>query len=227
MTSEHAQTLDVRERAQLSGVDQLSDRDLLALVLCTGARGRDVLSVSDELLTQAGSLRRLALFGTGRVSDFNGVGLAKAGRLSAAFELGRRACACRHSRVKAASLRSASAVYALMAPRVAHLDHEEMWVISLDGRSAPRGIRRVAQGGQHGLSISAREILRTALLDGARAFVLIHNHPSGDPTPSEEDLGMTRAVADAGEIVGVPLVDHVVIGATDYRSLLELGLLGS
>ncbi|HSN96959.1 MAG TPA: JAB domain-containing protein, partial [Candidatus Nanopelagicales bacterium] len=94
-------------------------------------------------------------------------------------------------------------------------------------RNGMRGARRVAQGGQHGCSVSARDILRAALADAAAAMVLVHNHPSGDATPSPEDVEMTRSLAMAGFVVGVPLIDHVILAPDGhYASLLDLGLLG-
>jgi DNA repair protein RadC len=102
-----------------------------------------------------------------------------------------------------------------------------MWVISLDGRNGMRGARQVAQGGLHGCAVSARDILRAALADAAAALILVHNHPSGDSAPSPEDVEMTRVVAAAGMVVGVPLVDHVILAPDGhYSSLLDLGMLG-
>jgi DNA repair protein RadC len=95
--------------------------------------------------------------------------------------------------------------------RVGPLAHEELWVLSLDGRNGLRGARRVSQGGLHGYSVAARDILRAALADAASKMVLIHNHPSGDPDPSVEDIVLTRTVSRAAAAVGTPLTDHVII----------------
>jgi DNA repair protein RadC len=108
---------------------------------------------------------------------------------------------------------------------LATLDHEEVWVLSLDGRNGIKGVRRVAQGGVHGCALTAREILRPALVAAATALVLVHNHPSGDPTPSEYDVHMTRAVAAAADVVGLSLLDHVVVARDGARSLAALGVL--
>ena len=96
-----------------------------------------------------------------------------------------------------------------------------MWLLSLDGRYGLKSARRIAQGGLHGCALLTRDVLGPALRDGASAFVLIHNHPSGDPAPSAEDIAMTRAVRAAGELVGVPLIDHVVIARGGACSLNE------
>jgi DNA repair protein RadC len=99
-----------------------------------------------------------------------------------------------------------------------------MWVLSLDGRTRLRAMRQVARGGRHGLVVTAREVLAIALGDAASGFILAHNHPSGSPEPSAADVAMTRSVADAAAIVGVPLLDHVIVTAHgEHRSLLDLG----
>jgi DNA repair protein RadC len=101
-----------------------------------------------------------------------------------------------------------------------------MWLLALDGQNGLRSMRRIAQGGLHGCCVSARDILRAGLVEAASAIVLVHNHPSRDPTPSPEDVAMTRVVVDAGEVVGLPLVDHVVVAGSRHASMLDLGLLG-
>lgn len=111
--------------------------------------------------------------------------------------------------------------------RLGGLVHEVMIGIALDGRTNVVGEVKIARGGAHGLSITARDVLRPLIRMGASAFVLVHNHPSGSPQPSSEDIVMTRALAACAEIVGIPLVDHVVVGARGggYCSLYDLGIL--
>src|SRR5262249_9607964 len=111
--------------------------------------------------------------------------------------------------------------------RLSTLEHEQIWVLSLDGRNGLRAGRRVAEGGLHGCSIDPRDVLPTVVRDAASAFVLVHNHPSGDPTPSNEDIELTHRIARAGDILGTPLVDHVVIAGGGHASLHDLGLLRS
>ena len=111
-------------------------------------------------------------------------------------------------------------------PRLAHLDHEEMWIATLDGRNAMRSVRKVSQGGLHGCAVSARDILRSALADAASSIIVIHNHPGGDPMPSMEDVAMTKRLSHAASIVGTPLVDHVILGAEGrYASMNDMGVL--
>ena len=160
----------------------------------------------------------------GELAQHRGIGPAKALRLAAAIELGRRA-------VQVASLEPSSrlpdqsAVVAWAHPRLAALDHEELWVLALDGRNGLRAARRVAQGGIHGLHVGVRDVLRIALRQAAHAIILVHNHPSGDAEPSQEDLAFTSAVVQGAAVVGTPLLDHVVIARQCSSSMLELGLI--
>ncbi len=213
-----------RERAAEVGMESLGDAELVAIVLGTGCAGLPVGTLAASVLDEHGGVAGLARAGMGSLARSTGLGPAKGARLAAAVELGRRA-------VFAASLDASprlpdrAAVEAWARPRLATLDHEELWVLALDGRHGLRAARRVASGGIHGLHVTARDPLRIALREAASAFVLVHNHPSGDPTPSDEDLAFTHAVADAGALLGTPLLDHVVIARRRSSSLLELGVL--
>lgn len=213
-----------RERALEDGVKALGDVDLLAILLGTGFADRPVGIVAAMLLDHAGGLDRLARLGPAAIADQPGLGPAKALRIAAAMEIGRRAS--RERRDAAIELTTSASVAELMRAKLGPLVHEEMWVLSLDGRNHLRGLRRVAQGGLHGCSVGARDVLRAALFDAAAAFVVVHNHPSGDPSPSEEDLDMTRALEAAAMVVGCPLLDHVILGGEEHASMLDLGVLG-
>ncbi|WP_437765065.1 DNA repair protein RadC [Sorangium sp. So ce281] len=213
-----------RERALEEGIWSLGDADLLAIVLGTGLVGTPVTLVSAALLSRFAGLEGLARLGPHALAEHPGLGLAKALRIAASLELGRRAFE-RAVRPRP-PVRTSASIAAWCAAQLGPLDHEQMWVISLDGRNGMRGARRVSQGGLHGCSVSARDILRAALSDAASALVLVHNHPSGDSAPSPEDVAMTNAVAAAGEVIGVPLVDHVILAPDGhYSSLLDLGMI--
>ncbi|HTQ03271.1 MAG TPA: JAB domain-containing protein, partial [Polyangiaceae bacterium] len=145
---------------------------------------------------------------------------AKATRIAAAVEFGRRAL-LRTLAEEREVLDCFERVVHWAQPRLAALEHEEVWLLSLDGKYGLKSARRIAQGGLHGCALLTRDVLGPALRDGASAIVLIHNHPSGDPTPSAEDIAMTRSIRVAAELVGVPLIDHVVVARTGARSLCE------
>lgn len=122
-------------------------------------------------------------------------------------------------------IRTSADVSKLLGPRLGREDVEVMVLIALDGQSHVKHLAEISRGGLHGCAISARDILRTALCAGASGFILVHNHPSGDPTPSGEDVTMTREVAKAAEIVGCRLLDHVILaGKSRHASMFDLGI---
>jgi len=215
---------DLRERALLFELARLSDSELLALVLGTGSAGQPVTALALGLLDDVGGLEGLARAGPQGLSLRRGLGPAKATRVSAAIELGRRATLGALS--LRAPLHSFEDVVAWARPRFAGLDHEEVWLFSLDGQNGLKAARRIAQGGQHGCALTTRDVLGPALRDAASAILLLHNHPSGDPRPSSEDLGMTKALATACRIVGLTLLDHVIVARGGASSVLETGALG-
>jgi DNA repair protein RadC len=210
----------LQERAIVDGSEALADVELLAVLLGTGGGGAPLATVAAALVDELG-VAGLARAGIGELCQRRGIGPAKALRLVAAVELGRRA-------VLAASLEATprmpdrDAVVAWARPRLATLDHEELWVLLLDGRNGLRAARRVASGGIHGLHVSVRDVLRVALREAASGFILVHNHPSGEPTPSDEDGVFTRAVTQGATLVGCPLLDHVIIARERASSMLDL-----
>lgn len=211
-----------RKRALVEGITSLGDADLLAILLGTGLAGRPVTLVAAGLLERFGGLVGLTRLGPSALAAHPGVGLIKALRVGAALELGARASSRPQS---GAAVSNSSEVAAYMGPLLASIMHEEMWVLCLDGRNQVRGRRRVAQGGLHNLSVASRDVLRAAIYEGASAMLLVHNHPSGDPAPSPEDIVMTRTIAEAARVVGIPLVDHVILTpAGKYSSMLDLGV---
>jgi DNA repair protein RadC len=214
-----------RERAIARGIESLGDAELVAVVLGTGYRGVPVGVLAAMLVEEHGGLAGLARTGMGELIDRAGIGMAKGARLAAAVELGRR-IAFTASLDTSTKLPDRDAVAAWARPRLATIDHEELWLLILDGRHGLRATRRVASGGIHGLHVAPRDVLRVALREAASAFVLVHNHPSGDPAASSEDVSFTQAVAHAGRVVGTPLLDHVVIARRRASSMLEAGLLG-
>jgi DNA repair protein RadC len=215
-----------RERAATVGVEHLGDTELVAIVLGTGCTGLPVGVLAALLLEEHGGVSGLARAGMGELTQRVGMGVAKGARLAAAVELGRRA-AFAASLDAATKLPDRRAVEAWARPRLATLDHEELWLLALDGHHGMRAARRVASGGIHGLHVAARDPLRIALREAASAFVLVHNHPSGDPEPSDEDMAFTRTVAEGAAVVGMPLLDHVIVARRKTVSMLERGLLGA
>lgn len=213
-----------RERALGAGIAALGDVELLAIVLGTGLAGRPASVVAAALLEETEGLQGLLRLGPQALAEEPGIGVVKALRIGAALELGRRTLT--RAPRPTVSMGHGKAVAEHLRWSLASLAHEEMWVLSLDGRNLLRGMRRVAQGGVHALSVAPRDILAAAIADAASTFVLVHNHPSGDPMPSADDITTTRMVGAAGELMGIPMVDHVILAADgSYRSLLEMGII--
>jgi DNA repair protein RadC len=218
-----SEDMRLRDRARLDGCERLGDTELLALIL-GAAVGRPAGALAAAILEASGGLGGLVREGL-RGGPWE-LGEARRTRLEAAIELGRRG-AVRGGQAACQGLASPAAIAAWGRAQLGGLSHEELWLLGLDGRHGLLAARRLAQGGNHGCAVTARDTLRLALRVGASAFALVHNHPSGDPTPSIEDARMTAEVARAGALVGLPLVDHVVIGGERHASFFELGLLGS
>lgn len=193
--------------------DLLTDTDLLAELL--GGRGGGH-GAAARAIAELGGLGGVARTDLAELAPLVG-GVQRARRVLAALALGERIVAARD----ASPLRLASAedVGRWASPRLGALEHEELWVLGLDGRSRLRGARCVARGGLHGLGARASDVLRAALRLGASGFVLVHNHPSGDPTPSAEDVVFTARTVDAGVALGIPLLDHVVVAGRRYASV--------
>jgi len=212
--------LAIRERALESGVHELGDAELLTLLLGTGSSGHSVERVALSLLEASGGIEGIARLGPHAFAVQPGVGPVKAARLAAAMELGRRVVIrSLGERRQLIDCFEAAADWA--RPRLAALDHEEVWLLCLDGRSGLKSSTRISQGGLHGCALTARDVLSPAVKNGAAAILLIHNHPSGDPQPSPDDVEMTKHVAKCAELIGIPLLDHVVVARGGARSVLD------
>ncbi len=211
---------ELRERALLSGVQEMGDTELLALLLGTGGAGYSAEQLALSVLEAAGGIQGIARLGPHAFVSQRGVGPAKAMRLAAALELGRRSLV-RSLGESRPLIDCFEAVVAWARPRLAALDHEEVWLLCLDGRSGLKASCRVAQGGLHGCALTARDVLSPAVRHAAAAILLIHNHPSGDPEPSPDDIAMTAHVAKCAQLIGIPLLDHVVVARSGARSILE------
>jgi DNA repair protein RadC len=216
--AEESYVPEIRERALQSGVAELGDAELLSLLLGTGSAGHPVERVALALLEAAGGLEGIARFGPHAFAAQAGVGPVKAARIAAAVELGRRSL-LRALSERRPLLDCFEAVVDWARPRLAALDHEEVWLLCLDGRSGLKASVRIAQGGLHGCALTARDVLAPAVKNAAAAILLVHNHPSGDPQPSPDDVEMTKHVANCAELVGVPLLDHVVVARSGARSV--------
>ena len=213
-----------RERLKAHGAHALSSAELLAIVVGTGSAGRSALGLAHEVLAWAdGSLRRIAGQPVAALTKLAGFGAARAVAVHAALELGRRAAA--EEREDGAPMRSPRDVFSVFSPRLEDLPVEEFHVAVLDSQHRLERDVTVTRGILNSSLVHPREVFREAIAERAAAVILVHNHPSGDPTPSNDDRIVTEQLAAAGRVLDIPVHDHVIIGRGRYMSFAEAGLL--
>lgn len=213
-----------RERLRAVGPGALSVRELLAILVGSGGEGRTAVDVAGDLLAAAeGSLRRLASLPAARLERIPGVGLAVSARVAAALELGRRLA--REGPAERTRIGGPRDVYERCAPTMRDLAHEEFRVLLLNTQHAVTREVTITRGVLDGSVVHPREVFKQAIAESAAAILLVHNHPSGDPTPSAEDRAVTQQLSGAGQILGIPVLDHVVIGDGRYISFVEGGMM--
>ena len=212
-----------RERLARYGAAALDDHELLAVLLGTGHPGESAETVARALLDDAGSLSGLRELGVDALSAHPGIGLGKAARVSAGLELGLRLASGR--RPVGPRLRGGRDVDALLRPKLAHEEVEHFLVLALDAQNRPRAEVLVARGGRNSCSVHPAEAFKPLVRRGSLAAILVHNHPSGDPSPSPEDVALTRRMVAAGRLLGVAVLDHVIVASEGYYSFLEAGVL--
>lgn len=213
-----------RERLERSGPGDLSDADLLAILLGTGTASWDVLEVANLLLARLGGLPGIDRATLKELRGIPGVGSVKSIELKAAIEVGKRLVLQEpEARPKIASPRD---IYHLVRAQMSGLDHEELRVLLLNTKNQVLGNHRLYSGSLNSTTVRMAELFSRPIREGAASLILVHNHPSGDPTPSPEDVRLTRDAAQAGALLDIEVLDHVVVGdAThQYVSLKERGL---
>jgi DNA repair protein RadC len=208
-----------RERILVYGGDALAVDELLALVLGSGVRGSPAVEVGRRLLAHAGGIGELARAPARELLAVGGVGEARAARVAAAFALGRRGI---EAAAAADPIRDAGDVDRRLRPRLAGLSQELFVALALDVHNNVVADLEIARGCLTGVDVHPRELFRPLIRLGAAACVVAHNHPSGDPAPSRDDLVLTRRLQEVGALVGIPLLDHVVIATGGYRSVAEI-----
>jgi DNA repair protein RadC len=211
-----------REKLGRLGAGALGDNELLAVILGTGTASIDVLSLADVLLASVGGLHGLVRATRDDLLKTSGLGQARAAQVMAAVEIGRRVLSRRPGeRVRIASPREAAAV---LMPEFGLRSVEQFGVLLLDVRHRVLRTQVIAVGTLDSTTVQPRDVFRLALVSSASAVVMFHNHPSGDPQPSREDLDLTRRLIASGDLIGVAVVDHIVLGDGRYYSMKEAGL---
>ena len=216
-----------REKLLNRGAVALTDAELIAILLRTGLPGANAVEVARQLLERYGSLSGLCRCTVQEIEAIRGIGQAKAIQLVAAFGLGQRLASERLSRQK---LDSPELIYDLVAAEMRALHKESLRVVLLDTRYHLIRIEEISRGSVNESIAHPRDVFRPAVLSSAYAVVVVHNHPSGDPAPSQADHSLTRRLAEAAELLQIKLLDHVIIGAPaesrpPYFSFREAGVL--
>ncbi|SCW46233.1 DNA repair protein RadC [Paenibacillus tianmuensis] len=212
-----------RERMMLYGAQALSNAELLAILLRTGTYKESAVHVAQRLLIQCGGLRMLTDMSMEQLTEIKGIGEAKALQIQAGIELGRRLA--RSTMNETVTIRSPQDVAALLMEDLRYLQKEHFVCLFLNTKNHVIGQETLSMGSLNASIVHPREVFRAAIKRSSASIVCAHNHPSGDPTPSPEDVEITKRLVQAGEIVGIDVLDHIVIGDKRYVSLKELGFM--
>jgi len=213
-----------RERLLKHGPEVLSDAELIAIILGSGTRGENVVDMARGLIEAAGGLAGVVRADVRSLQRTKGLGPAKAAQLAAALELGRRA-----GQVDPGDrplLTTPEAVYALMGGRLRGKSKEELYVLSLDTKGRLLGAPHPIAGGVNAIHVRPAEVFHEPIVLHAVSVILVHNHPSGDPSPSPQDVSVTADLVKAGELLEVAVLDHVITGAGRFVSLKREGRMG-
>ena len=207
-----------RERLVKFGEQALSAQELLQLILGRGIAGESVVITAQKLLTQFGSLQKLSEASIEELSSVKGIGLAKAAQIKAAFEIGRRLSTQAPS-YKSKELTSPEKVFKFMRSKIKDYKKERLYVISLNTRSWT--VAEVSVGTLDSISTHPREAFIEAIKNNASSVIFVHNHPSGNPEPSQEDIKLTKQFVEAGELLGIEVLDHLIITKQGFRSIIK------
>lgn len=219
--------LDERPREKLlaAGAASLSNTELLAVLLRTGTRQRSVLCIAEEILAhyKERGLFAIVHMPAAELATINGMGTAKAATVLAAVELGRRLAIKAAEHVEVVQNPEDAACYAM--PRFRYEQREHFSVMLLNTKNHILGLKDISIGSLQASVVHPREVFRAAIEYAAASMILFHNHPSGDPSPSREDIAVTKRLVKAGTIMDVPVLDHIILGDNRYISLREKGML--
>ncbi len=212
-----------RERLKKYGVENLSLQELLAIVIEKGRRGKNVLTLAQELLARFGNLQKIKEASILELQKVEGIGFATACKIKAALALGERTLNTKEK--PEIKITKPVQVFKLLKPELSKKKKEFFKIICLDTRSKVVAVETISVGSLNASLAHPREIFYSAIKNTAASFIIVHNHPSGDPTPSQDDIEITKKLKKLSEMLKIPLVDHVIIGSKDYYSFKENGLL--
>jgi DNA repair protein RadC len=211
-----------RERLFLRGASSLTNADLIAILLNTGSKGETVTTLAQRLLHERGGLLGLMKMDAIELSEFHGIGPAKAAKLKAALEIASRVVALGPD--QRPQITTPDDVVNLVGIEMTSLEQEQLRVVLLDTKHKVLAIRTIYTGSVNQAQVRVAELFRDAIRHTAAAIIAVHNHPSGDPTPSAADVSLTAEIHKAGDLLDIELLDHLIIGAGRHVSLRRLGL---
>ncbi|MEO6196812.1 MAG: DNA repair protein RadC [Dehalococcoidia bacterium] len=208
-----------RERLRMRGAESLTNPELIAILLRTGSAGENVLALSQRILSTFDGLRGLGRVGFGPLAAEYSMGHAKACQLLAAIELGKRVAHATPDRTR--TIRAPEDVYAMLFAEMALLEQEQLKVLLLNTRNEVLAVKDVYRGNVSAAIVRMAELFKDAVREGCPSIILAHNHPSGDPSPSAEDVALTRQAIDAGKLLGVAVLDHMVLARSGFVSFKD------
>ena len=211
-----------REKLMLKGKIALSDAELIAILIGSGSRNESAVALSKRILSSVDSLNGLGKMSVSQLTNFKGIGEAKAITIIAALELGRRRRA--EDAVDLVKVTSSKKVFEMMQPIIGELTHEEFWVLFLNNSNKIISKSQLSKGGITGTIVDARLVFKLALENGATGLILCHNHPSGNLQPSDADKEITKKLKLAGESLDVKVLDHLIITESKYYSFVDEGI---
>lgn len=223
MMREMPEELRPRERMLQHGPEALSEVELIALLLRSGTAAVSALELATLLLAKFEGIRGLMRAGVHELQTIKGIGPAKAAEIKAALELGRRVALAPASEPRV--IRSPEDVTGLVMEDYRHLDREHFGVLLLNTKHHVIGNERISIGTLNSSNVHPREVFKSAIRRSAAAMILVHNHPSGDPTPSRQDIELTGRLVEAGALIGIEILDHLIIGDNKYISFRAEGLI--
>jgi DNA repair protein RadC len=212
-----------RERLQNFGPEALSAQELLALVIGRGIPKKSVMNIAQELLAKFGNVKAIGQATIEELSQIKGIGLAKATQIKASFELGRREEL--EPELKNFDIKDPESVVKAIRASIKDKAKEHFKLILLNPRNKIIGISTISIGTLNASLVHPREVFKDAIMHTAASVVLAHNHPSGDPEPSEDDITITKRLIEAGKILGVEVIDHIIVGKNGFLSFEEKGLI--
>ncbi|WP_438347116.1 RadC family protein [Paenibacillus sp. FA6] len=212
-----------RERMMQYGADALSHAELLAILLRTGSHKESAIHLAQRIMNQVGSIRNLVDLSIDELTQIKGIGNAKAVQLKAAIELGQRLVKSRMG--DTVTIRSPRDAVDLLNEQLRYLQKEHFVCLFLNTKNHVIAQETLSMGSLNASIVHPREVFRAAIKCSSASIVCAHNHPSGDPTPSPEDISLTSRLVEAGHIIGIEVLDHVIIGDGDFVSLKEQGLM--